>query len=107
MSERKTGYYWVKTKSGWLIMDWQDHSFLLDGHKYPDRFPNAEIIEINETRIPSPEDNEIDYRDVLRRYISHVEQEEGIKFTPSCDNKPCSDIVFTPAEIKAISSLFS
>lgn len=56
--ERKEGYYWVKVKTGWLIMDWSEHnnSFLLDGLRYPQRHIDAEILEINENRIPSPDE---------------------------------------------------
>lgn len=54
--EREEGYYWVKTQTGWLIMDWSAHNktFLLDGHRFPGRFPNASIEEIDETPIPAP-----------------------------------------------------
>jgi hypothetical protein len=56
--ERKQWYYWVKVNTGWLIMEWCNHnvSFLLDGHRYPERYPNASIVDINEIRIISPDE---------------------------------------------------
>lgn len=54
-THRHVGYYWVKTPTGWVIMFWTNYfqAFFLDGKQYPGIIPDAQILEVNENRLPS------------------------------------------------------
>lgn len=57
--KRQDGYYWVKNDTGgtiqrfvWSVEQWLDGFWQLGGEEYGD----SEFVEINENRIPSPDE---------------------------------------------------
>lgn len=69
-----------------------------------------EWIKSNEEKIPI--DNcelIIDYRDLLKRYIAHVEESEGINFIARCltEKSKYHEIVFSKEEVKELYNLES
>lgn len=49
----------------------------------------------------------IDYRDLLRKYIQHVSDCEGVNYIGSLNNHWMSDVVFNEEEVKALQELDS
>jgi len=115
--ERKEGYYWVRSLSGWHVAHFDGNNFA-DGIGLHSVKP-IKLLEINETRIPTPDEEDppltdtnnkifvtsLDYRLILKKYINHVYQTEGTNFFPGCNNHPDSDVTFTDAEIRELENL--
>jgi hypothetical protein len=40
----------------------------------------------------------MDYKQLLKKYMTHVDSEEGVTFVGSINNSPYSDVVFTDKE---------
>ncbi len=60
--ERKEGYYWVKQSGRWIIAEWlyvgevaSEFAWEFPGNQFP--WEDSDFSEINESRIPSPDEN--------------------------------------------------
>lgn len=51
--QRQEGYYWVKSDGKWIVMEYENYGWECEGGPLPSNY----FSEVNETRIPNPDEN--------------------------------------------------
>lgn len=112
---RTEGYYFVNPEGrGWIIAKWNGRYwergwYKSERDKCSEWLTDEFCLKIDERpivrEIPVESVPKIDYQELLRRYIIHVEKSEGSDCTVGLNSEYGTGVIFTELEVKALNEL--